>query len=174
MALERLPSSANPADVAAAIGRDGYAIVEQVVAPEVLDRARAELQPHLDATPFGPDDFAGRRTRRTGGLIARSATCRDIVMHPLVLGAVGQVLGHVTSFQLHLTQVIAIGPPSCLNDTRPTTSALRNPTTLVAMFQLSRVPTWRARPSPIGSWCEMSLTPAPIFPVMVSLPVAGL
>jgi len=110
MALERLPSSANPADVAAAIGRDGYAIVEQVVAPEVLDRARAELQPHLDATPFGPDDFAGRRTRRTGGLIARSATCRDIVMHPLVLGAVGQVLGHVTSFQLHLTQVITIGP----------------------------------------------------------------
>ena len=110
MALERLPSSANPADVAAAIGRDGYAIVERVVAPEVLDRARAELQPHLDATPFGPDDFAGRRTRRTGGLIARSATCRDIVMHPLVLGAVGQVLGHVTSFQLHLTQVIAIGP----------------------------------------------------------------
>ena len=110
MALERLPSSANPADVAAAIDRDGYAIVERVVAPEVLDRARAELQPHLDATPFGPDDFAGRRTRRTGGLIARSATCRDIVMHPLVLGAVGQVLGHVTSFQLHLTQVIAIGP----------------------------------------------------------------
>ena len=110
MALERLPSSVNPADVAAAIGRDGYAIVERVVAPEVLDRARAELQPHLDATPFGPDDFAGRRTRRTGGLIARSATCRDIVMHPLVLGAVGQVLGHVTSFQLHLTQVIAIGP----------------------------------------------------------------
>jgi len=110
MALERLSSSATPADVAAMIGRHGYAIVEQVIAPAVLDRARAELQPHLDATPFGPDDFAGRRTRRTGGLIARSATCRDLVMHPLVLGAVGHVLGHVTSFQLHLTQVIAIGP----------------------------------------------------------------
>jgi len=110
MALERLPSSATPADVAAMIARHGYAIVEHVIAPAVLDRARAELQPHLDATPFGPDDFAGRRTRRTGGLIARSATCRELVTHPLVRGAVGQVLGHVTSFQLHLTQVIAIGP----------------------------------------------------------------
>jgi len=110
MALERLRASSTPADVAAKIGRDGYAIVEGVLAPSVLDRARAELGPHLDATPFGPDDFAGRRTRRTGGLIARSATCREIVMHPLVLGAVGRVLGHVTSFQLHLTQVIAIGP----------------------------------------------------------------
>jgi ectoine hydroxylase-related dioxygenase (phytanoyl-CoA dioxygenase family) len=52
----------------------------------------------------------GHRTRRTGGLVARSATCRDLVMHPLVLEAVGGVLGHATSFQLHLTQVIAIGP----------------------------------------------------------------
>jgi len=110
MALERLPSFSTAADVAAMIGRDGYAIVERAVAPALLDRARAELQPHLDATPFGPDDFAGRRTRRTGGLIARSATCRDLVVHPLVLGAVGKVLGHATSFQLHLTQVIAIGP----------------------------------------------------------------
>src|SRR5262245_48400802 len=110
MALERLPSSATPADVAAALGRNGYAIVERIVAPAVLDRARTELAPYLDATPYGPDDFAGRRTRRTGGLIARSATCRDLVRNPLVLGAVGEVLKHVTSFQLHLTQVIAIGP----------------------------------------------------------------
>jgi len=110
MALERLPSSATPADVGAALGRNGYAIVECVVEPALLDRARTELRPYLDATPWGPDDFAGRRTRRTGGLIARSSTCRDIVRHPLVLGAVGHVLGHATSFQLHLTQVIAIGP----------------------------------------------------------------
>jgi ectoine hydroxylase-related dioxygenase (phytanoyl-CoA dioxygenase family) len=31
-------------------------------------------------------------------------------MHPLVLATVRVALGHVTSFQLHLTQVIAIGP----------------------------------------------------------------
>ena len=31
-------------------------------------------------------------------------------MHPLILDAVGAVLAHATSFQLHLTQVIAIGP----------------------------------------------------------------
>ena len=31
-------------------------------------------------------------------------------MHPTVTGAVGSVLGHATTFQLHLTQVISIEP----------------------------------------------------------------
>ncbi|MGH7895805.1 MAG: phytanoyl-CoA dioxygenase family protein [Candidatus Binatia bacterium] len=110
MAVERLPATASGAEVASVLARDGCAIVERVVGRDVLDRARAELAPYLDATPYGPDEFTGRRTRRTGGLVARSATCRDLVMHPLILGAVGGVLGHATSFQLHLTQVIAIGP----------------------------------------------------------------
>jgi ectoine hydroxylase-related dioxygenase (phytanoyl-CoA dioxygenase family) len=107
--VERLPASASPADVAAALRRDACAIVERVVAPEVMERVEKELAPYLAATPTS-DDFGGRNTRRTGGLVARSETCRELVMHPLVLGAVKEILGHATSFQLHLTQVIAIEP----------------------------------------------------------------
>jgi ectoine hydroxylase-related dioxygenase (phytanoyl-CoA dioxygenase family) len=110
MPIPRLAADASGADVAAALEREGCAVVERLVSPQLLERARTELEPYLEATALGPDDFAGRHTRRTGGLIARSATCRELVMHPLVLGAVGKVLEHVTSFQLHLTQVIAIGP----------------------------------------------------------------
>jgi hypothetical protein len=110
MSIPRLSAAATGRDVADALAQEGCAIVERVVPPALLDQAHAELRSHLDVTPVGPDDFAGRRTRRTGGLVARSATCRDIVMHPLVIDAVGGVLGHATSFQLHLTQVIAIGP----------------------------------------------------------------
>jgi hypothetical protein len=110
MPLPRLAASSAASDVAGALAREGCAVVERLVPPALLLRAQTELQHHLDATPVGPDDFAGRHTRRTGGLIARSATCRELVMHPLVLGAVGGVLGHATSFQLHLTQVIAVGP----------------------------------------------------------------
>ena len=69
-----------------------------------------ELQPWLDATAPGRDEFAGFHTRRTGGLLGRSATCRELVQHPLVLDTARTVLAHVTSIQLHLTQVIAIGP----------------------------------------------------------------
>lgn len=110
MSIPRLTATASGAEIGDALAREGCAVVERLVPVALLDRARAELEPWLDATPFGPDDFAGRRTRRTGGLVARSATCREIVMHPLVLAAVGHVLARATSFQLHLTQVIAIGP----------------------------------------------------------------
>jgi len=110
MAIEHLPSSSSAEEVATVLGRDGAVVVEDVVAPEVLDHALDELAPYLGATPAGPDDFSGRRTRRTGGLIARSPTCRELVMHPAVLGVVDLVLAHATSYQLHLTQVIAIGP----------------------------------------------------------------
>jgi Phytanoyl-CoA dioxygenase (PhyH) len=110
MSIEHLPANATAEAVVAAIARDGAVIVDRLVAPAVMDQAAAELAPHLAATPVGPDEFSGTRTRRTGGLVARSATCRGLVMHPLVLGTAGTLLGHATSFQLHLTQVIAIGP----------------------------------------------------------------
>jgi Phytanoyl-CoA dioxygenase (PhyH) len=110
MPIERFPATAPAADVAGALQRDGCAIVERLAVPGLLERARQELATHLDVTPTGPDDFAGRRTRRTGGLVARSPACRDLVMNPLVLDSVRGLLTHATSFQLHLTQIIAIGP----------------------------------------------------------------
>jgi hypothetical protein len=109
MPIEHLPATTPPADVAAVLARDGVAVVDRLVEPSVMDAARTELAPWLDATPFGPDDFTGRRTKRTGGLVARSVTCRELVLHPLVLGTTREVLEGATSFQLHLTQVIAIG-----------------------------------------------------------------
>ena len=110
MSIKHLPITSSPDEICAALTDDGCVVVDHVVAPAVMDQVAAELRPFTDATPIGADDFSGRRTRRTGGLIARSPTCRELVMNPVVLGAVGKLLGHATSFQLHLTQVIAIGP----------------------------------------------------------------
>lgn len=108
--VKHLPASASPDEICATLADDGCVVVDRVVRPEVLDQVAEELRPFTDATPFGPDDFSGRSTRRTGGLIARSPKSRELVMHPTVLGAVGKLLGHATSFQLHLTQIISIGP----------------------------------------------------------------
>ncbi len=110
MPVEHLDPDCSAKEVAAFLARDGCAIVDGLASPSQRERFEREIHPHLQATPLGSDGFAGRRTRRTGGLIARSETARAWVQHPLVLGTVGAVLGHATNHQLHLTQVIAIGP----------------------------------------------------------------
>jgi ectoine hydroxylase-related dioxygenase (phytanoyl-CoA dioxygenase family) len=110
MTIERMDASAAPEKVAEMLARDGACIVERLVSPELMDRLKGEILPWLQATRPGPDRFSGRNTRRTGGLIARSETARDLVRHPLVLATAKQVLHRARNFQLHLTQVIAIGP----------------------------------------------------------------
>ena len=59
-------------DVEAQLRDAGCVIVEGLAPPGLLDRIAEELEPYLAATQPGADDFAGRNTRRTGALLARS------------------------------------------------------------------------------------------------------
>lgn len=110
MPIPRFAADADVAVVAAAVAEQGCAVIDRLATAETMRSALGELAPWLEATPCGPDEFSGFHTRRTGGLIGRSATCRELVLHPTVRGVVGRVLAHATSYQVHLTQVIAIGP----------------------------------------------------------------
>jgi len=111
MAVPVLPADADAVAIAAAIDDAGCVVIDRLVAPDVMDAIERELRPHLDATAAGPDDFSGHNTRRTGCLIDRSPSFRPLASHPTVLGALDAVLGdHCTSYQLHLTQIIDIGP----------------------------------------------------------------
>jgi ectoine hydroxylase-related dioxygenase (phytanoyl-CoA dioxygenase family) len=110
VALAHLSHTAPPEAVAEAVAADGAVIVDRLAPAGLMDRIGEELGPWLARTPAGPDDFSGRLTRRTGALIVRSPSARELVMHPLALGATALVLAHSTNFQLHLTQAIAIGP----------------------------------------------------------------
>jgi ectoine hydroxylase-related dioxygenase (phytanoyl-CoA dioxygenase family) len=110
MKLEHLPNTATGDQVAEILSRDGALVVDSLVSPEYMDSVAEELRPWMERTPVGPDSFSGRNTRRTGALIARSPKCRELVMNPLILATCNRFLSHATSYQLHLTQVIAIGP----------------------------------------------------------------
>src|SRR5262245_44678195 len=110
MTVGHLPATTTAAEIAAALEVDGCVVVDEVVGAGTIDRVCHELAPFLETTPFGPDTFSGHRTRRTGGLIARSPAARELVMHPLVLEAARAHLADSTNIQLHLTQLIAIGP----------------------------------------------------------------
>ncbi len=110
MEITHLPATATGSEIAELLRRDGAVIVDDLASDELLDRFFAEMAPHVDETPMGGDSFTGFTTRRTGGLLARSDASHELVMHPTVLATCDDFLGHVTSYQLHLTQIIDIGP----------------------------------------------------------------
>jgi ectoine hydroxylase-related dioxygenase (phytanoyl-CoA dioxygenase family) len=112
-AIPRLPATSSAEQVAAELLAHGVVVVEQLVDGDVCDELAAELGPWLEQTPFGGDAFSGHHTRRTGGLLSRCPTSAALVANPLVLDVVDRVLWpKKTTFQLHLTQSIAIGPDS--------------------------------------------------------------
>ncbi len=109
--IPRFQSDAVASDVAVAIKDHGAAIIERLADPDLCDRVESEVRPWIERTPMGVDDFAGRTTRRTGALLARSPSAVELIAHPTVLAIVDGVLDEKkTTFQLHLTQAISIGP----------------------------------------------------------------
>jgi ectoine hydroxylase-related dioxygenase (phytanoyl-CoA dioxygenase family) len=109
--IPRFSSGVTASAAATALVEHGAIIIERLVDEDCCTRVAAELQPWLEATPFGADAFSGFTTRRTGALLTRAPSSLEMVAHPLVLDIVDQSLWpKKTTFQLHLTQSIALGP----------------------------------------------------------------
>ena len=108
--LHHFAADVNPADVSDHLARYGYAIVDDVADPELLDRLEDEAMPYVEASAAGRDTYDGRFTRRTGALVARCPSVRPLVMHPLVVATARHFLGHATTVRLHLTQMISVEP----------------------------------------------------------------
>lgn len=110
MAVEHLTPKDTPERAAEILARDGCVVIDGLESPSTFDQVRAELEPWFEANKTGQDEFSGHSTKRTGALIARSETARGVIQNPFVLGTAKAVLADATSYHLHLTQVIAIGP----------------------------------------------------------------
>ena len=111
MSLQTLAPDCKAADVLAAMKRDGACIIRDLLEPAALERLNADLAPWIDRSQPGADDFTGRKTKRTGALVARCPECRPVVTQPLVLEVANAFLGPwCERIQLHLTQTIDILP----------------------------------------------------------------
>lgn len=109
--LVTLPADTGIDTVLEVIERDGAAILADVLDPAAVDRVLAEVEPYVEATRNGQDDFSGRLTTRTGALAARSPACRELILHPTVLAAAERFLAPwCTRIQLHLSQIIRLLP----------------------------------------------------------------
>jgi hypothetical protein len=108
--LNHLPATASIDEVVAALRRDDYVIIDELVTTQLMDALDAELAPFVNASPVGSEAHLGKLTKRTGALVARSPLSHRLIQHPTILGTVGAFLGHASAYQLMLTQVISIQP----------------------------------------------------------------
>lgn len=109
--LKTLDATASTEEILEVIHEDGALILEGVLNAAEIDRFRIELDPYMEATPHGSDDFTGRSTTRTGGLVARSEQARQMIMNKTVLAAANAFLEpYCQRIQLHLSQIIRLKP----------------------------------------------------------------
>ncbi|MDA8642986.1 phytanoyl-CoA dioxygenase family protein [Alphaproteobacteria bacterium] len=107
--LKHFDSTVDVKTITDTLEKDGALILDNVVSADFLAELRAETDPYMEATSNGADDFGGRLTTRTGGLVMRSEKCRALVMDERILEPCNAFLGpYCEKVQLHLTQIIRI------------------------------------------------------------------
>ena len=90
---------------------DAGLIIDNFLDEDGLERIKNDLKPYLEVTKNGQDEFTGFETKRVGALMARSKTCQDLALDPLINQMAYSFLGpHCESYQLHFTSAIQIGP----------------------------------------------------------------
>lgn len=110
MTVQHFSADASIEEVAAAMSKDGCAIIDALLDLATVEKVRNELEPYLERLSTGKDEFSGHETRRAGSIVERSPTARELVMHPLVSGAAERVITkNNKGMQLHVTQLISIG-----------------------------------------------------------------
>jgi ectoine hydroxylase-related dioxygenase (phytanoyl-CoA dioxygenase family) len=93
------------------LASDGYAIIPDLVDPEVIAAIDEDFSEPFSQTPFSKGGFFGSRTVRFGRALVRSRHAASLVQHELILGLADRVLGPwCDSIQLNLTQGIAVHP----------------------------------------------------------------
>jgi ectoine hydroxylase-related dioxygenase (phytanoyl-CoA dioxygenase family) len=119
--LETLASRARPEEIIGLLERDGAVIVRDFLDVGTVDALNRDFDPYIQAKPAGawrhPNDqygegsFAGERTKRVGGLAAKSRTFVGLVSHPTLLACADHFLKpNCGSYYLNGTQLMVVGP----------------------------------------------------------------
>jgi len=101
-----------PIDEAFAImSQDGAMIVTGLLADSAYHDLRREIDPELARAEFCHGLFYGEKTKRIHGVVAKSKTCREMIMFPEIIDVVTRILiPSCERIQLNLTQGIEIWP----------------------------------------------------------------
>ena len=80
-------------DIRKQYDRDGYMVFENVLSAKQVAEARGALEPYLQETNRGRNDFEGLKTNRIYALLAKGQIFSDLITHPLALAFAEADLG---------------------------------------------------------------------------------
>ncbi|MFE4460698.1 phytanoyl-CoA dioxygenase family protein [Nocardia tengchongensis] len=90
----------------AALERDGYVILPDLLSPAELDEIRESVAPLLDRS--GRNNFEGHATQRVYSVLNKTRSCDRIADHPRVLALLDRLF--MPNYLLSMLQVINIQP----------------------------------------------------------------
>lgn len=109
--VPRFASVCSADAVANALDEAGCCIIEGAASDAAMEALVADMAPFVGDTAFGTNDFAGSGTRRTGLVVGRSATFRDVLaLHPAILAAGDHVMHHAPAWNLSFAHFFELFP----------------------------------------------------------------
>lgn len=92
---------------------DGFAIVENLMEPDLLIQISKELNSEFKKTPLCQGDFYGWNTKRFGSLFTKAPSTQKLALHSKVLPVLDHILGpNCDWYQLNVAQAVRILPGS--------------------------------------------------------------
>ena len=159
--IPRFGGDAAPSEVAGALGDTGVCIVEGRLSPNELAEVRAAIDPLIETSTNGHDDFEGFETCRLGAMLSHTEAVHPIATDELIVAAARQFLKPwCHQIQLMLTQVIAIGP----GETAPRRQTANSDSQALGCLQVSSHALKRVvLPKPAGAEMRVNLRCRPSF-----------
>lgn len=117
-APEHLPATATSEEIEAALERDGVVVLLDAIDQDTLARINDEIDPLLEATPFGcergdgaTESFLGDLTKRLNDCLSLAPSLVPLVAYQKAVDVVrSQLTKHCTSVLVHQTQVVETHP----------------------------------------------------------------
>lgn len=108
--LQHVPATIDAEEAAEIVRRDGAVVIDSLVSTDLLDGVLDEMKAFMATTPLGNSSMSNKKTMRTGGLMARSESARQLITHKLVVEVARRVVTDTESLQINNTEIISIRP----------------------------------------------------------------
>ncbi|MEQ9590675.1 MAG: phytanoyl-CoA dioxygenase family protein [Parvibaculaceae bacterium] len=111
MPIVTLSAAAETPAIFETLQREGCVVLRDRLNQKEVDRYRGDLKPILDKSLFGDGRFVGTKTKRLGGLFAKSEIAQRAALDSVISEIVQGVLGdNCERYQVNLTQAVEIYP----------------------------------------------------------------